>query len=240
MSSASALRPRSSPHRRIRPEVADEAAVVAAEAAEEERCDRPGADLALPEEARPRRLPAGRSRGARGRAAARYARGRRPGARRRPLAATSAAERRARPARSGESVRPGVRDAREPHDRALDAACLGERHELARETGHQRVDAGALARMPASRAHGRPARPAGRRARPWRGTARCRRRRRAGSAGGRAPRVVGRVERDSQRPSLRCATRACAGPGGVAKTSSAPSSSSRSVPSRTPPSVIRR
>ncbi len=38
-----------------------------------------------------------------------------------------------------------VRDAREPHERALDAARLGERHELAREPGHEGMDAGALA-----------------------------------------------------------------------------------------------
>ena len=147
MSSASALRPRSSPAEADQAEIADEAAVVAAQAAEEERSHRPGAELALAQQAVRRALRRGghealeveqlRDPHEGGGPATPRGRWRDLGRGQTRDAGAVGRERQAR-----------VRDAGEPHDRALDAAGLRERHELARETGHQRVDAGALAGCP--------------------------------------------------------------------------------------------
>ena len=242
MSSASARRPSSSAAEADQAEVADEAAVVAAEAVEEEGGDRPGAELALAQE--PRWLPpraATVEQALEIEHAARCGRAPRRGASARPLAAICGGREAGEAGAVGRERQAGVR--RRPRAARSRARCGAPRANVTSwpaSPRHERVQAGARARRRADRGRAPPGRPAGRRARPARGTARCRRRRasrkRRRSS---AQPLVGRGERDLRaRRRLRCATRACAGPAGVAKTSSAPSSRSRSVPSRTPPSVI--
>ena len=222
-------------------EVADEAAVVAAEAVEEERRDRPGAELALAQQAgrgavgrrRHEALEVELLRDAHERGGAARRRGRWP----RP----AAAERRARPARSGESVRPACGT---PASRTIARSMRRASSNVTSwpaSPRHERMQAGALARR--AQAAG-----AGHRAgQQVVALGHGEERRdvvvdaRAGSAGDRA-RWRRRARRARRAATRRCAARRARAPGpaGVAKTSSAPSSSSRSVPSRTPPSVMRR
>ena len=163
-------------HSVIRPEVADEAAVVAAEAVQEERPDRPRPELALAPQARARRPPGPRRcepleverrrdvherrRAPRGEAARRDLRGREPG--------EVGAGRREHEAR--------VRLPRTPHERALDAPRLFPGHELPGERPQRAHARRSRCARHAGRGRAPRARPAARPARPWRGRPRCRRR----------------------------------------------------------------